>query len=86
MHYKHGYHGDIDIKQRYLLNIIIYFVYYNLINEYFVKWNATVHVLKTVMSDNEDEVQGKTVKITIIGEPSTGKVSQRNTHYNNSLI
>lgn len=27
------------------------------------------------MSDSEDEVQSRTVKITLVGEPSTGKVS-----------
>lgn len=29
------------------------------------------------MSDSEDEVQSTTVKITVVGEPSTGKVSKR---------
>lgn len=29
------------------------------------------------MSDSEDEVQSRTVKITVVGEPSTGKVSKR---------
>lgn len=28
------------------------------------------------MSDSEDEVQSRTVKITVVGEPSTGKVSK----------
>lgn len=28
------------------------------------------------MSDSEDDTQSRTIKITIVGEPATGKVSQ----------
>lgn len=27
------------------------------------------------MSDSEDEIQSRTIKITVVGEPATGKVS-----------